>query len=230
MRDRESGIPFGRPPVADIAVPPFATGDEFNSFHVELQLYLASLDAGDVTVTTFALGQLVERSRRQGLAEQWAHPEPHILEIAVATYFPAPWTPLQIHTELMTTGVGYGTVGGPWGKKQVADVKKNRLLWGSDPIFRAIRARDGSWSVTGSERGVEFLEATLRTDDDMVLYRQYVERTFAAPFGARYSPTALPQLDRSAHAVRSAWAGHTTLPYIAEWNERPRPDESPDRG
>jgi hypothetical protein len=222
MRDSErSGTPFGRPPVAGIPVPPFATSDEFNNFHIYLQLYLATLDEGDVTPATMTLLAVIERSRKQGIREEWKHPEPHVLNIAVTTYFPAPWTPLGIHRELLTTGVGFGTYTVPWHViNPERDFHENSLVWGSDPIFSAFRDDDGRWTVTKSERGVDRVELSSASDDDMVLYRQSFEHVFAAPFGWRYNPLAVQNLEPAADALRSAWADHSTYPYISSWNER----------
>jgi hypothetical protein len=224
MNPREtSGIPFGRPPVAGIPVPPFANIDEFHGFYVALQLYLATLDEGNVTLATTSLLRVVERSRQAGLRKGWDHPEPHVLDIAVSTYFPAPWTPLGIHQELLTIGVGYGTIHGPeFEVKPERDFRDGRLAWGSDPIFDAVRDDEGRWTVTSSERGTTLVELNSVNDDDMVLYRQSFERVFAAPLGVRYDPLAVPDLDRAADAMRSAWAQHSTLPYITVWNERPK--------
>jgi hypothetical protein len=212
-----SGAPFGRPPVSGIAVPPFETTDEYYSFHYWLQLYIACLDEEGVTLSTFTLDRLVERARRRGRYTLITHPDPHVLEIAVATYFPAPWTPLGIHTELETTGFGVGT----GGETRETYGTARAFTWGdSETHLTAHREDDGSWSVIRWSRGVERLEATLANDDDMVLYRQSQEYSHPLPFSGPYNPLSVPPLEAAAEKVRAAWARHTTYPYIASWVDR----------
>jgi hypothetical protein len=212
-----SGAPYGRPPVPGIAVPPFQTVDDYQSFHHGLQLYIACLDEEGVSLAAFTLDRLVERARLRGRYDVIAHPDPHILEIAVATFFPAPWTPLGIHTELGTTGFGYDRNGYTNGGKDT----EHSLWWGDgETHIEANREPDGSWSVIRWSRGVVNPEGTLASDDDMVLYRQTLDSTFPLPFGTRYNPAVVPPLEAAADKVRAAWAKHATYPYITSWTER----------
>ncbi len=208
--DPNSGIPWGRPPVPALPVPPFADRHAARAFMANLSAYVALL-GGDVPVTppTFALLSTVQ----QELDKNWALPfdplpSPQILTVAMVTYFPAPWTPHGLNE------VAYDVfVPDHWPQRTTP----GHLGWNSDPYFSATRSDAGEWEVTASERGNDRVAGRFSTDDDMVLYRMSFARGHPMPFGYEWDTSNVDALARAADTARAAWSRHAPLPYISNW-------------
>src|SRR5436309_2146602 len=93
--DPGSGIPWGRPSVPTLPVPPFHDEQASRTFVANLCAYVALLGGdGPVGPTTFALLTTVQREIDNA---RWSTslaplPSPLVLMLAMVTYFPAPWT------------------------------------------------------------------------------------------------------------------------------------------
>ena len=213
QEDPAGGVPWGRPPVPGIPVPPFVDQAAARAFVENLCIYVAMLDDdGSVPLTTFGLLTVVHREWETA---RWACtfdplPSRTVLTLAMVTYFPAPWTPAGLddvmrqvmHPDLERRPVVPGILG-----------------WGSDPGFRAVRGAAGDWTVTSSERGTDSLAGRFAGDDDMVLYRMSFARSHPLPFGWGWDHSHADGLQRAATAARSAWSRHAELPYLSHWRD-----------
>ena len=211
--DPAGSIPWGRPPVRGIPVPPFADQLAARSFVENLCIYLAMLDGeGPAALTTFGVLTSVHRELE---IVRWARvceplPSRLVLTLAMVTYFPAPWTPGGLNDvvqQVMDPDVPHrpanpGTVG-----------------WGGDPGFHAVRGNAGDWTVTSSERGTDTLVGRFAGDDDMVLYRMSFARSHPMPFGWGWDRSHQEGLERAATAARTAWSPHAELPYLSQWRQ-----------
>ena len=209
--DPSSGIPWGRPPVPDIAVPPFDDRRAARSFVANLCAYVALLGGvGPVSATTFALLTTVQREVDDiGRTVPFDPlPSPHVLTLAMVTYFPAPWTPHGLNDVI-------GDVLTP--RDRGRRTSASMMAWEIDPRFVAARSGSGDWEVTASERGRDRLVGRIAGDDDMVLYRMSFARTHPMPFGWSWDDSNMDALERAAVAARTAWTAHAQLPYLADW-------------
>jgi len=157
----------------------------------------------------FALSQLLqshfEEACAPGAAKPW--PLPVVtLRIAIWTYFPAPWTPFSIATAIAEAF-----------PNSTLRVVGKKIVWGLDPTFTAARNRDGSWTVTRSERGTDAIDATASTGDDMVLLLEEHQHRGPFPYGWVTDTTLEAALEPIADRTRTAWQGYAQLPYIADW-------------
>lgn len=213
--DPASGIPWGRPPISSIPVPPFADQQSAAAFVADLCGYVALLGGGGpgggpVSPTTFALLTTVQQEFdivRWG--QTWAPlPSRHVLTLAMVTYFPAPWTPHGL-TDVFHDVLGQFPRRG--------DSSPGKLEWNSDPSFHATRSDAGEWEVMSYERGTWELVARLSTDDDMVLYRMSFVNNHPLPFGWGWRWSDMDELERAAQAAQAAWAPRAEFTYLKNW-------------
>ena len=219
MNELDSSVPWGRKPVAGIPVPPFRTIEDARTFAIELAVYLAALgDDSPVAPSTFVLLAVLDLDFPQKTGAVQALPSPAALEVALMTYFPAPWTPHGLNDIIPDVfGPDMPYYGDPPGRSH-----PHSFGWGYDPAFDAVRDRHGHWTVTFFERGSSEIAARLDSDDDMALYRMTFRRGHPLPFGWGFNETRLPELDAAATAAREAWAVHAKLPYLVNWQEKLR--------
>jgi hypothetical protein len=205
--------PWGREPLTEIPVPPFASRDEGEKYFKMLAIYVALLDGpvSGVRPSTYAVTTLLETSRA-ALREvkEWPAPlDPDVLLLSLTVFFPVPWTP---------HGLAAAISAAPWDRYRDWRVGPDSISWCSDPRFVAERRDDGSWVVTEYERGNESSFATPRDDNEMVLLLTGRQRTPAYPFAWSTDPLWIRDLDEAAAPFRKSWARHSELPYLAGWN------------
>ncbi|MFS0703785.1 hypothetical protein AB6N23_04615 [Cellulomonas sp. 179-A 9B4 NHS] len=210
--DPTSDVPWGRPPVPDVPVPPFATRDEHVRFLRCLGVHVAAsgvvpLQRPDVVLLTLLQEEADALRWQQG--DHPVQPSALAMRIAVRTFFPAPWTPRALAESLRATGV--------LGAQHV-EADERRARWGSDPTFAAERRDDGSWHVTRSERGSTRVYAELAGDDDLVLMLQEHYVVFGFPLGHRTDDVPVDALVTAATWGVESWTRHTALPYVATWS------------
>ena len=209
--DPNSGIPWGRPSIPAIPVPPFENRDAARAFVAHLSAYVALLGGdGPVGPTTFALLTMVQQESDR---DRWTTsfdplPSRQVLILAMVTYFPAPWTPHGLNDVI-------ADVLGRFPRR--GNSLPGRLGWESDPSFSATRNGAGHWQVTASERGTDDVVGRFATDDDMVLYRMSFARSHPMPFGWSWDDSAMGALGLAAEAARTAWTAHARLPYLTNW-------------
>ncbi|MFC8191232.1 hypothetical protein ACFUMH_06150 [Cellulomonas sp. NPDC057328] len=209
--DPTSEVPWGRPPVPGVPVPPFASRDEHMLFLRCLGVHVAAsgvvpLQRTDVVLLTLLQEEAYALRWQQG--DHPVQPSPLAMRIAVRTFFPAPWTPRALADSLRATGV----LGTEW-----VEAGEGRVHWGSDPTFRAERRADGTWHVTRSERGSTRVYADLPGDDDLVLMLQAHHVVFGFPLGHRTDDVPVDALVRAATQGADSWTRHSALPYVATW-------------
>lgn len=194
-------VPWGRPAVPGIPIPPFADAAQHGSYLRSLQTFVALLDRQEPAPATIAL-----------LAALAAEPQgpgplsPLALRVSLATFFPAPWTPEALARALEGAFSGSpAAVRGGW-------------AWYCDPDYRASRAGDG-WRIERHERG-ERTRATLPAHDDLVLlWMDMFRDRFPYPIAHVRSTSAASPADLAAAAAAtlSAHAVNAAMPYLTSW-------------
>jgi hypothetical protein len=198
-------VPWGRPAVDGIPIPPFADAATHRTYSRSLQTFVLLLDAGEPqaasrSLQTFVL--LLDAGEPQAATialaaaleaelARAATRAPRLsalaLGVSLSTFFPAPWTPAAL--ALALDGSGYGTPvrsRGGWS-------------WGGDPDYTATRDRPG-WRIERRERG-SLTHATLPDDGDLVLLWMDMFRS-RFPYPIAHTPAgSVPPPDR-AHARR----------------------------
>jgi hypothetical protein len=91
--DLSAYVPWGRPPFADVPLPPFATGAEHRRYLHLLMLYIALIDEETTALSTKALNEALHGGRQLAEPGQLTRME---LQTSVTTFFPAPWTPVAL--------------------------------------------------------------------------------------------------------------------------------------
>jgi hypothetical protein len=212
--DPTSEVPWGRPPLPEIPLPPFASAAEHVHFLRCLGTHLAASGGVPVQRNDMVLLTLVEdeaaRVRRAGDAGPRAL-SALALRVALRSYLPAPWTPRTLADALTATGL---LLGGEW-----IEADAGRVRWGSDPDFTAERAADGSWHVTRHERGSRTAYAHVTGDDDLVLLLIEHHRAFPFPLAHRTDGVPVERLVAAATRTSASWARHARLPYLTAWTE-----------
>lgn len=201
MSHPDASVPWGRPAVDSIPLPPFATPDEHAGFTRALQLHVALTDEG---APSLAAKVLAEALGRQG---QGAELTPLELTVALSTFFPAPWTPAALAAALATRD--------RFGPRDLGDGSWN---WQYDPDFTAVPRPGGGWEVERHERGSRRAYASLEHEGDLVLmWMDHYQTRFAYPYAWRADERAAAALAEPARAVRRAHAADTAKPYLANW-------------
>lgn len=208
--------PWGRKPVTEIPVPPFASREEGEKFFKMLALYVALLDGPTSAVrpSTYAMATLLQTAC-DALREvkEWPAPlDPAVLRLSLTVFFPVPWTP---------QGLAAAISAAPWDTYRDWRVGPDVISWCSDPRFMAERLEDASWKVTKYARGTVSSFATPRDDDEMVLLLTGRQWTRAYPFAWSTDPSWIRTLDEAAAPFRESWSGHSELPYLAAWSDPP---------
>ncbi|RRR96901.1 hypothetical protein [Glycomyces terrestris] len=206
MSNPDASVPWGRPVVDTIPLPPFATPDEHVRFTRALQLHVALVDDGGPSLAAKVLSETLAR---QG---QGPDLSPLELTVALATFFPAPWTPAALAAVLAARErFGPRELEGVWN-------------WEFDPDFTAVPRAGGGWEVERHERGSRRPWASLEHEGDLVLmWMDHYRTTSAYPYGWRADEGAGEALAESARAVRLAHAADAAKPYLANWRaERER--------
>lgn len=198
-------VPWGRHPRADIPVPPFSDAAAAARFGELLAIWVAVL--GGTDVRGYALASLLDDERRARRRSPSAELSPLAMRVAVATFFPAPWTPYGLAVEL---GRAW------WCQEQPWSATEDRISWGGDPDFAALRSADGVWRVQRRERGRvdDYAEVD---DDDMVLLLMEVQHGTPYPYGHVVDSADVERLRADAGHVREAWARRQAAPYLLEW-------------
>ncbi|WP_143034784.1 hypothetical protein [Glycomyces sambucus] len=203
----DSAVPWGRPAVDSIPLPPFATPEEHRRFTRALQLHVALADEGAPSLAAKVLAE--------ALAQQGQGPDlgPVELTAALATFFPAPWTPAALAAVLGARD--------RFGPRELAGGAWN---WQYDPDFTAVPRAGGGWEVERHERGSRRPFATLEREGDLVLmWMDHYHSRFAYPYAWRVEDGTAEALAGPARAVRAAHAADTAKPYLANWRaERER--------
>jgi hypothetical protein len=209
-------VPWGRPAVDGIPIPPFADAATHRTYSRSLQTFVLLLDAGEPqaasrSLQTFVL--LLDAGEPQAATialaaaleaelARAATRAPRLsalaLGVSLSTFFPAPWTPAAL--ALALDGSGYGTPvrsRGGWS-------------WGGDPDYTATRDRPG-WRIERRERG-SLTHATLPDDGDLVLLWMDMFRS-RFPYPIAHTPAgSVPPPEAFAAAARATLAAH--------WRER----------
>ncbi|MEZ5210617.1 hypothetical protein [Gordonia sp. (in: high G+C Gram-positive bacteria)] len=197
-------IPWGRPPVPGIPVPPFDDAEQSRAFHSALaeHVFCLARAAGRFDPATFALLSILPGAAPGTGLEPW------VLRVALSTFFPAPWTPWNLATALNAAALdGY----------QRWFIEPHRIGYHSDPEFWADRSPDGSWTSYFRERGQLRRDREAASDDDMVLLLTAHVRAHPYPFGWRVrDETRMAALADRAGPTLAAWEQHATWPYIAD--------------
>lgn len=195
------GVPWGRPIVADIPLPPFGTPAEHQRFTRMLQLYVAMVDEDGPSLAAKALsGALTNRGA------QSPQPTPLELSVAMATYFPAPWTPEALAGTLATVN--------RFAPRQRPD---GRWDWDIDPLFTATPAEPHGWEIQRNERGSISTSALAGDGDLVLLWMYHFESSHPYPYGWRAEADDARSLAPAVKAMREAHAVDTALPYLANW-------------
>jgi hypothetical protein len=194
-------------------VPPFADADEARLFVRQLAVHIASLDGGQVALSTFVLLSVLEGTHNfhRGLpvsASETRLPA-SVLHIALLSRFPVAWTPQGLHAATRA--------GDDWAT--AIPSTETEFSEGTDPVITATRAADGRWTVTQTERGSTTVLHAGLDDDAYVQVLLDDRRGHPYPYG--WKSDDLPGF---ADAVRSGitacddWdAGHGRLPYLTNW-------------
>lgn len=202
-------VPWGRPGLPDIPLPPFATPDDHRRYLHLLRLYVALIDDGEPSLSTKVLCEVLERP--------WPRTPPESgdltrleLQVSLATFFPAPWTPAALAQALPGLGrqdTPRALDGGAWN-------------WGYDPDFTARPVAEGGWEIERHERGSR-TTATLAADGDLaLLWMADFSTRHSYPFGYSVEEAEARTLAPAVAAVREAHAVDTAYPYMANWRER----------
>ncbi|PRY54772.1 hypothetical protein [Glycomyces artemisiae] len=211
MSNTDASVPWGRPAVDSIPLPPFGTAEERTRFTRALQLHVALVDDGAPSLAAKVLAEALGSGRR-GPGGGGPDLTPLELTVALATYFPAPWTPAALAAVLADRH------GAP------RDLGDGSWNWGYDPDFTAVPREGGGWEVERHERGSRRPFATLERDGDLVLmWMDHVRTSFAYPYGWRAEAAVADALAEPVRAVRRAHAADAGRPYLVNWRaERER--------
>jgi hypothetical protein len=202
-------VPWGRPAVPGIPVPPFADSQDHSLYLRILTLYVALVDEGAPSLSTKVLCEALERSWPQPPADPGELTRLE-LQVSLATFFPAPWTPASLARAL----TGLGRRDAPTG-----DDRKG-WKWGYDPDFTARRLDSGGWEIERHERGGRTAR-TLESEGDLVLlWMDHFSNRHPFPFGYRFDEDAAGTLAAAAAAARGAHAVDTAYPYLKQWREQ----------
>ncbi len=204
-------VPWGRPAVDGIPLPPFRDAAAHRSYVLSLQTFIALLDEGEPAPTTVALLAALAAEMPRNDAEVPALLSPLALGVSLSTFFPAPWTPKALAEPRRARSVhperGRGKLG----------VGRRSRLSGDHPprrmVDRAARARLRT-------------RATLAHEGDLVLLWMDMFRN-RFPYPIAHMPSTLAEspaaLAVAARATRGAHAANTAMPYLQNWRaERDR--------
>ncbi|MFB8003486.1 hypothetical protein [Nocardia sp. NPDC056000] len=202
-----TSVPWGRPVVSAIPVPPFWSPEEHRRFLDLLQLHIALIDDGAPTFSTKVLNDLLDRSLVEGWWEFGDPLDPLILQVCMTTFFPVPWTPLQFAKVLNSTGEYNAPVahrGDVW-------------HWEFDPSYIATPRQSGGWEVEVRNRGTSTVE-TLAGDGDLVLlWMEHYRNQFAHPASQAVERADIQALLPAVAAIQEVHVIDTARTYPTGW-------------
>ena len=196
-----------------IPIPPFADANEAQLFVKQLAAHVASLDRQQVSLPTFILLSVLQESHHlfpgNGLESTPPQLPAFILQIALLSRFPAPWTPQGLHAAR--------AAGDEW---TTTPATRSRVLReGIDPIFEARQNWRGRWTAAWIERGHEQVLHRDLSDDELIekFINHYVGTPF--PYGWRsQDTTGFADIVNTASQVRDEWdSGFAHAPYLTNW-------------
>lgn len=193
--------PWGRPVIDDLPLPPFATAADHDRFTKLLRLHLALVDGGPSLSAKILSEALQPRGER---SEQLT---PLELQVAMATFFPAPWTPET-----------FAAVIAPLDRAAPRPLEGGRWAWMYDPDFIAIPQHPHGWEIERHERGSRRTEMVLEHDGDLVLLwmHQYTNH-HPYPYGWQTEQADLAALAEPARATRRVHGTDAARPYLTNW-------------
>jgi hypothetical protein len=186
--------------VADIPVPPFADLQARQRFTRLLQLHVALVDDGSSLAAKTLAAALTQRGPVP------AQLTPLELEVAMATFFPAPWTPATLAEALA-----------PVSRYAPRARSDGRWDWDFDPVFTATPSEPQGWVIERDERG-SISTQQLESDGDLVLlWMDHFRDRHPFPYGWRADEADARALAPAALAAREAHAADAALPYLTSW-------------
>ncbi|MCC3765311.1 hypothetical protein K3N28_19815 [Glycomyces sp. TRM65418] len=193
-------VPWGRPAVPEIPVPPFADAEARGRFTRLLQLHVALVDEG-TSLAAKILGAAL--TTRGPVSPQLTALE---LEAAMATFFPAPWTPAVFAETL-----------GRFHSHAPRALSDGRWSWDVDPVFTASPREPQGWVIERNERG-GISTQELESDGDLVLlWMEHFHLWHPFPYAWRVDEADMRSLAPAARAAREVHAHDAALPYLANW-------------
>ncbi|THV30860.1 hypothetical protein [Glycomyces paridis] len=195
-----SGVPWGSPAADTVPLPPFASPADHDRFTRLLQLHVALVDDGGPSLAAKTLGSALDP--RGPRSERLTDLELHT---ALATGFPAPWTPAALADAL----------GG--GRDAPRELPDGRWGWGFDPDFTATPREGGGWTIERHERGSKSYQDLEHDRDLVLLWAEDYSSRFSYPYGWRVDPADAAALAEGARAVRGAHAHDTSYRYLENW-------------
>ncbi|WZH38462.1 MAG: hypothetical protein PIR02_07270 [Microbacterium enclense] len=205
--DRED-VPWGRPAVDGIPIPPFADAAEHRTYLRCLQTFVLLLDQGEPSAVTIALAAALEAELPQTSHEVPARLSPLALRVSMSTFFPAPWTPEAL--ALALEGFGYG----------VPVRGRGGWAWGGDPDYAATPTRQG-WEIERHERGSRTRASLTHPGDLVLLWMDMFRNRFPYPI-AHMPAASVPMPEALAAAARATLTAHATnvaMPYLQSWRD-----------
>ena len=197
--------PWGRPVIDDLPLPPFASAADHDRFTKLLRLHLALVDDGGPSLSAKILSEALQpRGERAG------HLTPLELQVAMATFFPAPWTPEALAVVIAATerGAPQPLEGGRWN-------------WMYDPDFTATPRSPHGWEIERHERGSRRTEMVLDHDGDLVLLWMYhFTGHHPYPYGWRIEEADLAAVAEPARATRAVHDTDAARAYLAKWRSK----------
>lgn len=205
MRDfLPADLPWGRPAVDSIPLPPFATAAEHDRFSRMLALHVALVDEGGPSLAAKTLcAALTPRGERP--AELTAFE----LQVAMTTLFPAAWTPEILAEHLAALDV-----------RSPQALSEGRWTWDFDPHFIAAPRPGGGWTIERNERGSRSSQDLEHDGDLVILWMEWYSGRRSYPFGYRVEDGDLTALADAARAVREVHASDVAFRYSEDWRDK----------
>ena len=217
-------------------MPPFESPEAHRDFRRALgdHLYWLAHRAGRLDPATYALlGALQAKTMplpnrrtrsvlRRNDEKYGALPDLWVLQVAICTYFPAPWSPWGLAQTL-------AQVDPPVGRSWVIEDRRIGVFDGEVAEW-AVRNGLGRWQTYRRDRSQESADHLLASDDDMVIYLMAEYRpTHPYPLGwAVDDDVRNRELNDRAQPILAAWEEHTRWPYIADEFGGSPPDPAED--
>ncbi|MEE3851650.1 hypothetical protein VZC37_15010 [Gordonia sp. LSe1-13] len=198
----DNSVPWGRPIVDDIPVPPFTDRADRERYLRMLRLHLAMIDDGGPSRSTVIVNSVLTGtdSAFLGAAE---------FRASMLSFFPAPWTPTTLAAQIAQVERRYPprSVDGNW-------------LWLGDPDFTATPLDDGGWGITQHERGTVDRNRLTRHGDLVLLWMSHFVNRFPFPYGWAVPPEETEALAPAARRVRELFNRNREARYLKNWRDR----------
>jgi hypothetical protein len=134
-----------------------------------------------------------------------------VLTVALASRFPAPWTPYSLVAAMRLTGLLPSAEGHSHGWVMLGEDSPRRI---------AERTKDGVWTVRAWEKNSEWVEHEAADDAAFCAYLMDQVDRFPYPYGNSVPEDWRALVEPAAEAARRWWTERRRAPYLAE--ERPR--------